>query len=180
VLGAALLAALGWASVLAAAPAAMVWLGGAGGVAPSLGPWDSARLALLALTWCAMLVAMALPCSTLAAVLNPVRQQPLGWQLARLACFALGGAVSQWMLESVGMLEATPMRIALLAAGLAFEIVKWHSASRHFTPALQMVCLQLLWPTSLLWMAIAMLWMLADALRPEHAVFAAAASGRRA
>jgi hypothetical protein len=174
VLGAALLAALGWAGVLAAAPAAMVWLCGAGGVVPSLAAWDPVRLAVLAVMWCAMLPAMALPCALLAQAFESSRRRPLPPRIVRLLWLAIGAAIIQWAMESAALLDLPPAQLALLAAVSAIELAKWRRPSTHIAPALQMVGLQLLWPTSLPWMAIVTLWMLADALLPERQALLAA------
>ena len=167
---------LAWAVLLAGVPSGVAWLCGADGLVSSVAPWDAGRLGMLTVMWAVMMAAMVLPCVMVGMVLG---MRPVG--AAALALTPLA-ALLHWSLESTHLLGTSGIGAALVAAILFIELRKWTGPGSAFLPALQMIALQLLVdPMSVGWMAVVLLWMLADLLWPGRATILSAIQsfGRR-
>lgn len=164
--GAAILATTAWAVLLAGLPSGVAWLCGANGLVSSVAPWELSRLGTLGLMWAVMMAAMVLPCVAVGMVLRlkPSPAQPSLLLLVPLA------ALLHWSLESTALLGTPIIAILLVAVLFTIELRKWTGPASPILPAIQMVALQLLAdPMSVSWMAVVLLWMLADLLLPERA-----------
>lgn len=156
-----------WAVLLTVLPAGVAWLCGADGLVGSVAPWDVARLGALTLMWAAMMAAMLLPC----AVLSLALQLRAPSTIAMAVFLTAGAALLHWTLESTALLGTPALGVALAAALFIIELRKWIGTPTTVLPALQMVALQLLVdPMSTGWMAVVLLWMLADLLLPDRAI----------
>ncbi|MBN9335108.1 hypothetical protein [Devosia sp.] len=108
--------AFAWLSLINPGMAGLIELCGENGVFAYIAPWDGERLLGLGAMWCAMGVAMMVPCITAALVANAWRwRESYGFFTAAL-CHALGyfgvvlplvlaAAGLEWGLESAGLLR---------------------------------------------------------------------------
>jgi len=159
-------ALLAWTILVIAAPAGVVWICGAGGLASSIPQWSGERLLSLTAMWGVMAVAMMVPCIAIRSQARNVLAQPI--------IVALGGGLTHWALESAAVLgsssalESNALRVALVLLIVLLELLKWRRASTTAS-ALQMICLPFLGGAmDVGWMVVSTLWMLVDQMLLEQ------------